>query len=34
MDLSAWEPHQAAMWAYHRGDHDAVIVVYDDFERD
>jgi SAM-dependent methyltransferase len=34
MDLSAWEPHQAAMRAYHRGDHDAVIVVYDDFERD
>jgi SAM-dependent methyltransferase len=34
MDLSAWEPHQAAMWSYHRGDHDAVIVVYDDFERD
>jgi SAM-dependent methyltransferase len=34
MDLSAWEPHEAAMWAYHRGDHDAVIVVYDDFERD
>jgi SAM-dependent methyltransferase len=34
MDLSAWNPHQAAMWAYHRGDHDAVIVVYDDFERD
>ena len=34
MDLSAWEPHQAAMGAYHRGDHDAVIVVYDDFERD
>jgi SAM-dependent methyltransferase len=34
VDLSAWEPYQAAMWAYHRGDHDAVIVVYDDFERD
>jgi SAM-dependent methyltransferase len=34
MDLTAWEPHQAAMWAYHRGEHDAVIVVYDDFERD
>jgi len=34
MDLRAWEPHHAAMWAYHRGDHDAVIVVYDDFERD
>jgi SAM-dependent methyltransferase len=34
MDLGAWEPHEAAMWAYHRGDHDAVIVVYDDFERD
>jgi SAM-dependent methyltransferase len=34
MDLSAWEPYQAAMWAYHRGSHDAVIVVYDDFERD
>jgi SAM-dependent methyltransferase len=34
MDLSAWEPHQAAMRAYHRGDPDAVIVVYDDFERE
>lgn len=34
MDLTAWEPHQAAMWAYHQGDHDAAIVVYDDFERD
>jgi SAM-dependent methyltransferase len=34
MDLTAWEPHQAAMWAYHRGDHDTVIVVYDDFECD
>jgi SAM-dependent methyltransferase len=34
MDLSAWEPHAAAMRAYHRGQRDAVIVVYDDFERD
>jgi SAM-dependent methyltransferase len=34
IDLRAWEPHQAAMGAYHRGDRDAVIVVYDDFERD
>jgi SAM-dependent methyltransferase len=34
MDLSAWEPHEAAMSAYHRGDRDAVIVVYDDYERD
>jgi SAM-dependent methyltransferase len=34
VDLSAWEPYQAAMSAYHRGDRDAVVVVYDDFERD
>ena len=34
MDLAAWEPYQSAMWEYHRGRHDAVIVVYDDFERD
>jgi SAM-dependent methyltransferase len=34
MDLSTWKPHAAAMEAYHRGQHDAVLVVYDDFERD
>jgi SAM-dependent methyltransferase len=34
MNPTAWEPHQAAMWAYHRGDRDAVIVVYDDYELD
>jgi SAM-dependent methyltransferase len=34
VDLEAWEPYQAAMWEYHRGRRDAVIVVYDDFERD
>jgi SAM-dependent methyltransferase len=34
MDLDAWKPHEAAMRAYHRGQRDAVIVVYDDFERD
>ncbi len=34
MDLSTWEPHAAAMEAYHRGKQDAVIVVYDDYERD
>jgi SAM-dependent methyltransferase len=34
MDLDAWKPHEAAMRAYHGGQHDAVIVVYDDFERD
>ena len=34
MDLDTWEPHAAAMEAYHRGRHDAVLVVYDDFERD
>jgi SAM-dependent methyltransferase len=34
MDLSAWKPHEAAMLAYHRGDRDASIVVYDDYERD
>jgi SAM-dependent methyltransferase len=34
VDLDAWEPHAAAMRAYHRGKRDAVIIVYDDFERD
>ncbi len=34
MDLDPWAPHAAAMQAYHRGKHDAVLVVYDDFERD
>jgi SAM-dependent methyltransferase len=34
MDLNAWKPHAEAMQAYHRGNADAVIVVYDDFERD
>jgi SAM-dependent methyltransferase len=34
VDLDAWMPHGAAMRAYHRGQRDAVIVVYDDFERD
>jgi SAM-dependent methyltransferase len=34
VDLTAWEPYETAMWAYHRGNHEAVIVVYDDFERD
>ena len=34
MDLDTWKPHAAAMEAYHRGKHDAVLVVYDDFERD
>ena len=34
MDQNSWEPHAAAMEAYHRGKHDAVLVVYDDFERD
>lgn len=34
MELDPWKPHAAAMEAYHRGKHDAVLVVYDDFERD
>jgi hypothetical protein len=34
VDLTVWEPHEAAMLAFHRGDQDASIVVYDDFERD
>lgn len=34
MDLDPWKPHAAAMQAYHEGKHDAVLVVYDDFERD
>jgi SAM-dependent methyltransferase len=34
MDVSAWQPHEAAMTSFHRGKHEAVIVVYDDFERD
>jgi SAM-dependent methyltransferase len=34
MDLTAWKPHEAAMMSYHRGNQAAIIVVYDDFERD
>ena len=34
MDLKTWKPHAAAMEAYHQGKRDAVLVVYDDFERD
>ena len=32
--VDPWKPHAAAMQAYHCGKHDAVLVVYDDFERD
>ncbi|HEX3235849.1 MAG TPA: class I SAM-dependent methyltransferase [Gemmatimonadales bacterium] len=34
MDQSAWAPHGAAMRAFHQGQRDAAIVVYDDYERD
>jgi SAM-dependent methyltransferase len=34
VDLDAWKPYEAAMLAYHCGQRDAMIVVYDDFERD
>jgi 2-polyprenyl-3-methyl-5-hydroxy-6-metoxy-1,4-benzoquinol methylase len=34
MDLEGWQPHAAAMEAFHRGQRDARIVVYDDYERD
>jgi SAM-dependent methyltransferase len=34
MDQSAWAPHGAAMRAFHQGERDATIVVYDDYERD
>jgi SAM-dependent methyltransferase len=34
VDLTVWQPHEAAMLAFHRGDQGATIVVYDDFERD
>ena len=34
MDLSAWTPYAEAMSAFHRGDRDAYMVVYDDYERD
>jgi SAM-dependent methyltransferase len=34
VDLAAWKPYEAAMLAFHRGDRNARIVVYDDFERD
>ena len=34
MDLDPWKPHAAALEAYHRGKKEAVLVVYDDFERD
>jgi SAM-dependent methyltransferase len=34
LNLEAWRPYEAAMCAYHRGQHDVTIVVYDDYERD
>ena len=34
MDLSAWTPYAEAMSAFHRGDRDVHMVVYDDYERD
>jgi SAM-dependent methyltransferase len=34
MDPDPWRPYTAAMEAYHRGKQDALLVVYDDFERD
>jgi SAM-dependent methyltransferase len=34
VDLSAWTPYAEAMAAFHRGDRDAYMVVYDDYERD
>ena len=34
MDLSGWTPYAEAMAAFHRGDRDAYMVVYDDYERD
>ncbi|HEX6434175.1 MAG TPA: class I SAM-dependent methyltransferase [Gemmatimonadales bacterium] len=34
MNLEAWLPYEAAMVAYHRGNRDVTIVVYDDYERD
>jgi SAM-dependent methyltransferase len=34
MDLGTWKPYTAAMEDYHRGKQDALLVVYDDFERD
>jgi SAM-dependent methyltransferase len=34
VDPDAWKPHEAAMQAFHRGRHDAAIVVYDDFACD
>jgi SAM-dependent methyltransferase len=34
LNLEAWRPYEAAMCAYHRGQHEVTIVVYDDYERD
>lgn len=34
MDLEPWQPYVAAMEAYDQGRRDAIVVVYDDFERD
>ena len=34
VDLSGWAPYAEAMAAFHRGDRDAYMVVYDDYERD
>jgi SAM-dependent methyltransferase len=34
LNLDAWRPYEAAMCAYHRGEHDVTIVIYDDYERD
>jgi SAM-dependent methyltransferase len=34
MNPDPWKPHAAALQAYHQGKRDAVLVVYDDFERD
>ncbi len=34
MDLSDWTPYAEAMSAFHRGNRDAYMVVYDDYERD
>lgn len=31
MNQNQWSPHAAALMAYHEGNHDAKIVVYDDF---
>jgi SAM-dependent methyltransferase len=34
LNLESWLPYEAAMCAYHRGQHDATVVIYDDYERD